>query len=70
MHGLQAVADVRERAPDDYAHGVIEIRLAHLVFQVDWQDFLTYGHHLRSTKTVPPPPADDGVERAKKIDEV
>src|ERR1700690_4073257 len=35
MHGLQSVADVRQGAPDDHAHGVIEIRTAHLVFYID-----------------------------------
>ena len=31
VHGLQAVANIRKRAPDDDAHCVVEIRLAHLV---------------------------------------
>ena len=35
VHGLEAVADVGQRAPDDDAHRVVEIRLAHLVFDVD-----------------------------------
>ena len=35
VHGLQAVADVGQRAPHDDGHGVVEIRLAHLVFDVD-----------------------------------
>ena len=35
MHGLQAVADIGQRAADDHAHGVIEIRPPHLVFDVD-----------------------------------
>ena len=34
MHRLQAVADVRQRTADDHAHRVIEIRPAHLVFDV------------------------------------
>jgi hypothetical protein len=34
MHGLQAVADLRQRAPDDYAHGVIKVGLAHFDFDV------------------------------------
>jgi hypothetical protein len=33
--GLQPVADVRKRAPDDHAHGVIHVRALHLVFDVD-----------------------------------
>ena len=32
---LQAVADVGQRAPDDYAHRVIHVRALHLVFDVD-----------------------------------
>src|SRR5882762_11099609 len=35
MHRLQAVADIRQRAPDDHAHRIVEIRSAHLVFDVD-----------------------------------
>ena len=41
MHGLQAVAHVRQCPADDDAHGVIEIRPAHLVFKV-------YGENLAS----------------------
>ena len=44
MHGLQTIAHVGQRAPDDDAHRVVEIRLAHLVFEIDRDDFLTYGH--------------------------
>ena len=40
MHRLQAVADVGQRAPDDHAHGVIEIRPPHLVFDVDGDQVL------------------------------
>ena len=32
---LQPVADVGQRAPDDYAHRVIHVRALHLVFDVD-----------------------------------
>src|SRR6185437_1590539 len=35
MHRLQAIAHVRKRAAHDHAHCVIEIALAHLVFDVD-----------------------------------
>src|SRR5262249_7740853 len=38
MHGLQSVAHVRQGAPDDDAHRIVEIRLAHLVFEVDVQN--------------------------------
>ena len=33
MHRLQPIAGIRQRARDDHAHGVIEVRAAHLVFQ-------------------------------------
>ena len=32
---LQAIAHVRQRPPDDHAHGVIHVRALHLVFDVD-----------------------------------
>jgi hypothetical protein len=35
MDRLQAVANVRQRPPDDYAHRVIQVRPAHLVFDID-----------------------------------
>ena len=35
IHRLEAVADVRERTAHDDAHGVIEIRPPHLVFDID-----------------------------------
>src|SRR5947209_7454950 len=34
MDRLETVADVGQRAPDDDAHGVVEIRLAHLGFNI------------------------------------
>ena len=34
MDGLQAVTHVGQGAPDDYAHGVIEIRFFHLRFDI------------------------------------
>ena len=39
MHRFQAIAHVRQRPPDDHAHGVIEVGLPHFVFQIDRQDF-------------------------------
>src|SRR5262249_4155708 len=36
MRGLQSVAGVGQRSPDDYAHRVIHVRALHLVFDVDW----------------------------------
>ena len=45
VHRLQAVADVGQRAADDHAHRVVEIRLTHLVFEVDVQYFARdFGH--------------------------
>ena len=35
MHGLEAVADVGQGAADDDRHRVVEIRPAHLVFNID-----------------------------------
>ncbi len=35
MHRLQTVPNIGQRAADDHAHRVIEIRPAHLVFDVD-----------------------------------
>ena len=35
MHRFQAVADIRQGAAHDHAHGVIEIRPPHLVFDID-----------------------------------
>jgi hypothetical protein len=32
---LEAITDVRQRSPDDYAHRVIHVRALHLVFDVD-----------------------------------
>src|SRR5207342_60744 len=39
MHRLEAIAHVRQRAPHDHAHGVIEIGAAHFVFEVDGENF-------------------------------
>jgi hypothetical protein len=35
MDGLQAIAGIRQSAPDDDRHRVVEIRPAHLIFDVD-----------------------------------
>ena len=45
VHRLQAVADIGQGASHDHAHRVIEVRLLHLVFEVDVQDFAgDFGH--------------------------
>lgn len=38
VHGLEAVAHVGERAPDDHGHGVVEVAALHLRLQVDLVD--------------------------------
>ena len=48
MNGLQAVAHVGQGAPDDDAHRVVEIRLPHLVFEIDVQNFARDFSHARS----------------------
>ena len=35
MHGLQSVAHIGQRAADDDRHRIVEIRPAHLLFNVD-----------------------------------
>ena len=52
MHRLQAVADVGQRAPDDDAHRIVEIRLAHLVFEIDVQNFARDFSHESWTDTI------------------
>jgi len=39
MHGLQAVARIRQGTPDDHTHRVVEIGLFQLVFDIDREDF-------------------------------
>ncbi len=34
VNGFQTVTNVRQRAPHDNAHGVIEVRIFHLIFDV------------------------------------
>ena len=51
MHGLEAVADIGKRAPDDHAHGVIEVRLPHFGFDVDRQEngLILFVSHVSSS---------------------
>src|SRR4051812_24353718 len=35
VHWLQAITHVGQRSTDDHAHGVIEVRTLHLVFDID-----------------------------------
>ena len=46
MRRLEAIADVRQRAPDDYAHGVIQIGLSHFVFEIYRGYFFSEFSHL------------------------
>ena len=39
MHGFEPVAHVRQGPAHDHAHGVIQVGLAHLVFQIDRENF-------------------------------
>jgi hypothetical protein len=43
VDGLESVADIGESAADDDRHRVVEIRLAHLVFNVDGLDVQSAG---------------------------
>ncbi len=48
MHRFQSIAHVGKRAPHDHAHGVIEVALTHLVFDVDADNFLGELGHQES----------------------
>ncbi len=39
VHGLPAIARIRQCPPDDYAHCVVEVGLFQLVFDIDREDF-------------------------------
>ncbi|MNF41326.1 hypothetical protein D3C84_223490 [compost metagenome] len=39
VHGLQAIACIRQGAPDDHAHRVVEVGLLEFVFDIDREDF-------------------------------
>jgi hypothetical protein len=39
MNRFKAVTHIRQSTPDDDAHGIIEIGLFQLIFDVDWQNF-------------------------------
>jgi hypothetical protein len=39
VHGLQAIARIRQCPPDNYAHRVVEVGLFQLVFDIDREDF-------------------------------
>jgi hypothetical protein len=39
VHGLQAIARIRQCSTDNYAHRVVEVGLFQLVFDIDREDF-------------------------------
>src|SRR5207237_2564172 len=47
---FQAVAHVREGAPDDHAHGVIEVGAPHLLLEGNREGFFSEGFHARRTE--------------------
>ena len=47
MHRLEAVAHIRQGATHDYAHRVVEVTLAHFVFDIDANDFFGQLSHQR-----------------------
>ncbi len=59
MHGFQAIAHVRQRPADDHAHGVVEVRVTHLLFEADRQGFFGERCHLGGFNRLA---ADDGVK--------
>ena len=49
VHGFQSVAHVGQSSADDDAHRVIQVRLAHLVFEIYGQYFASDLGHLRES---------------------
>ncbi len=47
MHRLETIAHVGQRAPDDYAHRVVEVRPPHLLFEADRERFFCELVHAR-----------------------
>ena len=41
MHRFQTIADIRQRATHYHAHGIVQIGLPHLIFQINWNRFLS-----------------------------
>ncbi len=46
MHRFQPVAHVRQRPTNNHAHGVIEVRLAHLLLKIDGDGFFCELFHV------------------------
>ena len=45
MRRLQTITDIRQRSPNDYAHGVIHVRALHFVFDIDGDLVLSWCVH-------------------------
>src|SRR5688572_9870599 len=54
VDGLKSVANIRQRASDDYGHGIVEIRAPHLVFDVYMIPFRSCFHPVRLSSTIRP----------------
>jgi hypothetical protein len=46
VDGFESVTRVRERAADDYAHGVVQITTLHLFFDIDWNLLNRFSHSI------------------------
>ncbi len=44
MDRFETITQVRERSPDDHAHGVIQVRLLNLFFDPYGSLFMQHGH--------------------------
>jgi hypothetical protein len=44
VHGFQPIAGIGERSGDDYAHGVVQVRRAHLFANIYWLNYGTFRH--------------------------
>ena len=45
---MESVVGIRQRTPDDHAHCVIKVAAAHLVFEIDGENFFGEFGHVRS----------------------
>src|SRR5690606_18456271 len=44
VYRLEPVSDVRQGAPDDHAHRVVEVRVTNFVFDIDWNNIWRFSH--------------------------
>src|SRR4029453_19052905 len=68
MRGLQSIAHVWQRSPDDYAHRVIHVRALHLVLDV-YGDFRS-GNVSHRTGEMDPLPEMDPLAESDPLDEL